>query len=73
MLPLRTNSKKGEKAVWIKTIRAEKGFTVALAATANGQKLPPVINFKERGGALAVRVKSKLKVPANVELVQMGG
>ena len=69
-MPLsRTNSKKGEKTVRIKPTRAEKkGFIVALAATAEGQKLPAVIIFKEKGGSLGVRVKSKLKVPANVRV-----
>ena len=43
-----TNNKKGEKTVHIKTTRAEKkGFTVALAATASGVKLPAVIVFKK--------------------------
>ena len=69
MPPSRTNATKGEKTVRIKTTRAEKkGFTVALAATADGQKLPAVIIFKEKGGTLGVRVKSKLKVPANVRV-----
>ena len=69
MPPSRTNSKKGEKTVRIKTTRAEKkGFTVALAATADGQKLPAVIIFKERGGVFGVRVRSKLKVPTNVRV-----
>ena len=66
MPPSRTNSKKGEKTARIKTTRAKKkGFTVALAAAADGKKLPAVIIFK-KGGALGARVKSKLKVPANV-------
>ena len=66
MPPSRTNSKKGMKTVRIKTTRAEKkGFTVALAATADGRKLPAVLIFKERGGALGVRV---LKIPANVRV-----
>ena len=30
----------------------KKGFTVALAATAAGEKLPAVIFFKEKGGVL---------------------
>ena len=48
MPPPRTNSKKGVKTVRIKTTRAEKkGFTVALAATASGEKLPALIIFKE--------------------------
>ena len=53
MPPKRTNTKKGAKTVRIKTTRAEKkGFTVALAAMADGTKLPAVIIFKERGGVL---------------------
>ena len=47
---------------------------VALAATADGQKLPAVIIFKERGGVFGVRVRSKLKVPTNVRVrVSMNG
>ena len=54
-----TNNKKGEKTICIKTTRAEKkGFTVALAATASGVKLPAVIVFKEQGGSLGYRVRS---------------
>ena len=42
---------------------------VALAATADGQKLPAVIIFKERGGVFGVRVRSKLMiVPSNVHV-----
>ena len=53
MPPSRTNNKRGERTIRIKTTRAEKkGFTVALAATASGKKLPAVIVFKERGGSL---------------------
>ena len=41
------------KTVQINTTRAEKkGFTVALAAMADGTKLPAVIVFKGRGGVL---------------------
>ena len=56
----RTNNKKGEKTICIKTTRADKkGFTVALAATASGVKLPAVIVFKERGGSLGYRFRSR--------------
>lgn len=44
-----TNNKKGMRTVRIKSTRAEKGFTIALTATAVGMKLPAVIVFKERG------------------------
>ena len=65
----RTNSKRGEKTIRIKTTRAEKkGFTVALAATAAGDKLPAVIIFEERGGVLGKRVASKLSIPSNVRV-----
>ena len=58
MPPSRTNNKRGERTIRIKTTRAEKkGFTVALAATASGKKLSAVIVFKERGGSLGVRVR----------------
>ena len=65
MPPNRTNNKKGEKTVRIKTTRAEKkGFTVALAATAAGEKLPSVIIFKEHGGSsLGARVRRCLIIP----------
>ena len=50
MPPKHTNTKKGAKT---KTTRAKKkGFTVALAAMADGTKLPAVIIFKECGGVL---------------------
>ena len=57
----RTNAKKGSKTVRIKTTKAEKkGFTVALAASASGEKLPAVVIFKERGGVLGARVQRQL-------------
>ena len=66
MPPSRTN-KKGEKSIRIKTTRAEKkGFTVALAATASGTKLPAVIIFKECGGSLGVRIQRSLRIPSNM-------
>ncbi len=44
----RTNHKKGSKDVRVKTTKAEKkGFTVALGASATGEKLPAAIFFKE--------------------------
>ena len=63
----RTNSIRGVETVRIKTTRAEKkGFTVALAASADGTKLPAVIVFKERGGVLGQRVMRSLTIPSNV-------
>ena len=65
----RTNAKKGSKTVRIKTTKAEKkGFTVALAASASGEKLPAVVIFKERGGVLGARVQRQLHVPNNVRV-----
>ena len=69
MPPSHTNNKRGERTIRIKTTRAEKkGFTVALAATASGKKLPAVIVFKERGGSLGVRVRRSLRIPPNVRV-----
>lgn len=69
MPPSPTNNKRGEQTIRIKTTRAEKkGFTIALAATASGRKLPAVIVFKERGGSLGECVKRKLSIPSNVRV-----
>ena len=69
MPPRGTNNRKGQKTIRRKTTKADKkGFTVALAATASGEKLPAVILFKERAGVLGKRVKSKLTVPNNVRV-----
>ena len=51
MAPAYTNNVRGEKMIRIKTTRAEKkGFTVGLAAIADGSKLPAIIIFNERRG-----------------------
>ena len=69
MPPNHTNHKKGAQTVRKKTTRAEKkGFTVALAVTAAGEKLPAVVVFKERGGVLGERVRRSFHVPANVRV-----
>ena len=69
MPPSRTHNKRGERTIRIKTTRAEKkGFTVALAATASGKKLPAVIVFEERGGSLGVHVRRSLRIPPNVQV-----
>ena len=65
----KTNNARGARTVRIKTTRAEKkGFTVALAATASGVKLPAFIILKERNGVLGSRVAINLSVPRNVTL-----
>lgn len=65
----RTNARRGGSTIRIKTTRAEKkGFTVALAASASGERLPAVIIFKERGGWLGARVLKKLVIPNNVQV-----
>ncbi len=44
----RTNDLRGSKTIRIKTTKAEKrGFTVALASTAAGEKLPAVVIFEK--------------------------
>ena len=69
MPPARTNNIRGERTIRIKTTRAEKkGFTVALAAAADGTKLPATIIFKERGGVLGERVRRSLLIPSNVRV-----
>ena len=65
----RTNARRGGSTIRIKTTRPKKkGFTVALAASASGKKLPAVIIFKERGGRLGARVLKKLVIPSNVQV-----
>ena len=65
----RTNNVRGSNTIRIKTTMAEKnGFTVALAATAAGEKLPAVIVFKERKGVLGERVRQKIHIPSNVHV-----
>ena len=60
---------RGSRTIRIKTTKAEKkGFTVALAATAAGAKLPAVIIFKERNEILGERIKKKLNIPSNVRV-----
>ena len=63
----RTNDSRGKKTIRVKTTRAEKkGFTVALAATASGEKLPAVIIFKDQGGVLGARVRRNIVIPFNI-------
>ena len=47
--------------------KKKKGFTVALYASAAGEKLPAYIVFKERGSNLGTRVTAALTFPDNVK------
>ena len=65
----RTVDVRGGRTIRIKTTHAEKkGFTVALAASASGEKLPAVIIFKEKNGVLGPRITKKLIIPSNVQV-----
>jgi len=65
----RTNNTRGARTIRIRTSRAEKkGFTVALAASAAGAKLPAFMIFRERNGRLGDRVRRGLTVPDNVHI-----
>ena len=69
MPPSHTNNKRGERTIRIKTTCAEKkGFTVALAATTSGKKVPAVIVFKECGESLVVGVWWSLCILPNVRM-----
>lgn len=69
MPPSRTNNKRGERTICIKTTHAEKkGFTAALAATASGKKLPAVIVLKEHGGSLGEHVRLIFRIPPNIRV-----
>ena len=69
MVPSRTNDIIGTRSVRISSTKAtKKGFTVALAASGSGEKLPAMIIFKERGGQLGPRVKQSLVIPSNVRV-----
>ena len=68
-LPGATNNIHGAQTVRIATSRAQKkGFTVALCASAAGEKLPAYIIFKGRGGKLGPCVKAALTFPDNVKV-----
>ena len=57
MVPRHTNDIRGTRTVRIIHTRAnKKGFTVALAAKGNGEKLPALVIFKEGNGELGPRV-----------------
>ena len=49
----------------VSTKAKKKGFTVALAAKGNGDKVPALVIFKERDGP---RVRQSLVIPDNVQV-----
>jgi len=62
----RTNNTVGETHIRIMNTGAhKKGFTVALCASASGEKLPATIIFKEINGQIPPRVLNNLVVPRN--------
>lgn len=62
----RTNNTVGEAHIRIMNTGAhKKGFTVALCASASGEKLPATIIFKEINGQIPPRVLNNLVVPRN--------
>ena len=70
MAPSRTNEIRGASSVRIATTGgSKKGFTVALAAMANGTKLPAYIVFKEgQKACIPPRVFAALRIPCNVRI-----
>ena len=58
----------GKHSIRIVSTKAKKGFTIALAAKDNGDKLPALVIFKERGGKLGPRVRQSLAIPDNVHV-----
>ena len=66
-IPSRTNDIQGTRQIRITHTGANrKGFTVALAAKGNGEKLPALIIFKNKNGELGPRVRAQLRIPSNV-------
>ena len=69
MTPSTTNNIKGARDIRIATCGgAKKGFTVALAAYADGTKLPAYIVFKEPKGKIPLRVFAQLWIPGNIRI-----
>ncbi|KAH7958586.1 hypothetical protein HPB49_003072 [Dermacentor silvarum] len=65
----RTNNVISESTIRIaNTGCARRGFTVCLAACANGHKLPAFIIFKEQSGKIPARAFASLRIPVNVRL-----
>lgn len=64
-----TNETRGANNVRLKTTGCtKKGFTVALACSATGHKLPAMVIFKERNGVLGPVVVANIVLPENVLL-----
>ena len=64
-----TNEIRAQKTIRIvKSSGAKRGFTMALAATADGRKLPVFIIFKEPSGRIPYRVHEALMIPRNVHV-----
>ena len=69
MAPKATNHNRGATSIRISSSGGSKrGFTVALAALANGQKLPAYVVFREPTGRIPPRVFGELLIPANIRL-----
>ncbi|KAH9374930.1 hypothetical protein HPB48_021901 [Haemaphysalis longicornis] len=67
----RTNNVAAEATVRIaNTACARRGFTVALAACANGDKLPAFVIFKEPSGKIPAKAFIKLRIPARRRLLE---
>lgn len=64
----RTNNVAGEATVRIaNTGCARRGFTVALAACANGDKLPAFVSLKEPSGKIPAKAFMKLRIPGKCQ------
>ena len=64
-----TNNVRGERTVRIaNACGKKKGFTLCLAAAADGHKLPAHIIFKERNGQIPPRVLNNLRLPNSVRV-----
>ena len=69
MAPSTTNNVRNERNIRIATGGgSKKGFTVALAARADGTKLPAYCVLKEPSGRIPPRVMANLVVPHNIRL-----
>jgi hypothetical protein len=63
----RTNNNAGDSQIRIVTMGVrKKGFTVALCASASGEKMPAYIIFKESSGGVPLRALASLSIPPNV-------
>ena len=60
---------KGSVTYALLLLDGRKGYTVALAACADGTKLPAFIVFKEARTRILSRVLNQLYVPQNVKII----